>query len=196
MNGFEKRAAAINEKIIRNTIELLKTSDPNRIRIGDIAKAANVSQVTIYNYFGSKEELLEKAIQYYLNQSMDRYLEYMNGDYTIKEKINKLIQHEHESYHTLSPDWLQQIFIEDDKLSLSMEKEYREKILPPLLRLIEDGKKSGEISDKISSDAFLLYLNMLIKQYKEIIDTAKMSKDTDIIESLIHIFFYGVFGKE
>jgi len=196
MNGFEKRAAAIKEKIIRNTIELLKTSSPNKIRIGDIAKSANVSQVTIYNYFGSKEELLEEAIRDYLDKSIARYLEYMDGDYTIKEKINKLIQHEYESYNSLSFDSLQQIFIEEDKLALFMEKEYREKVLPPLLQLIEDGKKSGEISGKISSEVFLLYLNMLIKQYKELVDAAKMSKNEDIIESLIHIFFYGVFGKE
>ena len=42
---------------------MLKTWEPKRIRITDIAKEANVSQVTIYNYFGSKEALLKEVLK-------------------------------------------------------------------------------------------------------------------------------------
>lgn len=42
MNGFEKRALLIKEKIKKTALDMLKTWEPKRIRITDIAKEANV----------------------------------------------------------------------------------------------------------------------------------------------------------
>ncbi|MDI3410228.1 TetR/AcrR family transcriptional regulator [Bacillus sonorensis] len=81
MNGFEKRASLIKEKIKKATLEMLKTWEPRRIRITDIAKKANVSQVTIYNYFGSKEALLEDVFKDYIDQAVNEFADYMKKIY-------------------------------------------------------------------------------------------------------------------
>ena len=91
MNGFEKRALLIKEKIKKTALDMLKTWEPKRIRITDIAKEANVSQVTIYNYFGSKEALLKEVFKDYIDQSISEFEEYMNKDISVKEKIELMI---------------------------------------------------------------------------------------------------------
>ena len=58
MKGFEMRTEKKKEHIINTSISLLKTLPPNKISVRDLAKKANVSVVTIYNYFGNKEGLI------------------------------------------------------------------------------------------------------------------------------------------
>jgi AcrR family transcriptional regulator len=91
MNGFEKRANLIKEKIMKTTLDLLRTSDPKRIRIADISNMANVSQVTIYNYFGSKEALLREVFKNYVDKAIHDFEEYMNGGHSLKEKIEYIL---------------------------------------------------------------------------------------------------------
>lgn len=63
-NISEKEAS-----ILKGTVELLKTGkNPYSIKVSDIAAAAGVGKGTIYEYFQSKEEVLEKSILYSMQQ--------------------------------------------------------------------------------------------------------------------------------
>jgi AcrR family transcriptional regulator len=53
MNGFERRKKRKRENICRAAFELFCTLGMQKTKIAQIAKKADVSQVTIYNYFGS-----------------------------------------------------------------------------------------------------------------------------------------------
>ncbi|MGG3562111.1 TetR/AcrR family transcriptional regulator [Neobacillus rhizosphaerae] len=195
MNGFEKRAALIKEKIIKTTQEMLKTWEPSKIRIADIAKTADVSQVTIYNYFGSKEALLHEVMKQYIDSSFQHFQEYMQGDYTIKEKIERMILQDKEALYTFSPKIIKQLLVEDKEMADYIQKETNEKVIPMMLQLLEDGKKSGEISPKVSSKAFLMYINFSLQHYEELMDMVGQSNNLDLIDSMLHIFFYGICGK-
>lgn len=195
MNGFEKRATLIKEKILKTTLEMLKTWDPNRIRIADIAKTAHVSQVTIYNYFGSKEALLHQVIKDYIDRSIEEFLESMREENSFKEKMEQAILQEKKSLNTLTPRMINQLLIKDSEMSQYVQKEYNEKVIPVILQLLEDGRKSGEISEKVSSQAFLMFLNIYMQHYDELIEAAEQNGNMEFIESIIHIFFYGICGE-
>ncbi|MDP4083700.1 MAG: TetR/AcrR family transcriptional regulator [Bacillota bacterium] len=196
MNGFEKRAQKIKEKIIETTLEMMKTWDSNKIRITDISKEANVSQVTIYNYFGSKEALLREVVKKHINNSFDEFMEFMTGDYTFKEKIERIILQEREnSLNSLTP-FLMQLLSEDQEISQFIDKEYNERILPVFFQLIEEGRQNGEISDKISNQGLMMYINFNIKYTNEFIDMIKQSGNMNVINEMLHMFLYGICGKE
>lgn len=55
MNGFTRRTKEKMETIEEATISLLDLGIDN-IKIADIAAKAMVSQVSIYNYYGSKDK--------------------------------------------------------------------------------------------------------------------------------------------
>jgi AcrR family transcriptional regulator len=195
MNGFEKRALQIKEKIMKTTFEMLKTWDLNKIRIADIAKTAEVSQVTIYNYFGSKESLMREVFKNYINNSFNEFLEYMNGEHTFKEKIEWIILQERESTNTITPNMIDQLLINDQEIAQFLDKEYNEKIIPVLLQFIEDGKKNGEISSNISTQGLMMYINVSMKYYQEFLGIIKQSGNMNLINEMLHIFLYGICGK-
>ncbi len=196
MNGFERRAFQIKEKIIQTTLEMLKTWDSSKIKIADIAKNANVSQVTIYNYFGSKEALLREAVKKYIEDSFNDFLENMNGDYTFKEKIESIILQERESSLSSLTPFLMQFVKEDQEIAQFMEKEYNERILPAFLQLIEEGRKNGEISDKISNEGLFVFINFSMKYSNELYDLIQQTENMNLINEMLHIFLYGICGKE
>jgi AcrR family transcriptional regulator len=196
MNGFERRAVKIKEKIINTTLEMLKTWDADKMRITDIAQTAKVSQVTIYNYFGSKEALLREVGKKYINDLFEQFMENMKGDFSFKEKIERIILQEQEySISSLTPYLFNQLLAEDQELSQFVEKKYNEIVLPAFLQLIEEGRNKGEISSKISTQGLLMFINFSMKYSNEFIDSIRQTGNMDLINEMVHIFFYGICGK-
>lgn len=197
MNGFEKRANLIKEKIMRTTLELVRTSELKRIRIADISKAAKVSQVTIYNYFGSKEELLREVFRNYFDKAIRDFEEYMSEGHSLKEKIEHIIFLEKESYRDFPPGLIKELLIDDEELARYMEEQYRNKAIPLTIQIIEEGKDSGEISPEVSTDQVLAFIQLFMNQYESILAMAQQSDDMDgFLEGIVHMFFYGVCGKK
>ncbi|GGD63510.1 TetR/AcrR family transcriptional regulator [Paenibacillus nasutitermitis] len=196
MNGFEKRASLIKEKIMKTCLDMLRTTDLRGIRIADISKKAKVSQVTIYNYFGSKEALLQEVLKAYFDNIIREFEEYMNGGHTLKEKIEHIIFLEKESYKDISPGLIKELLIEDHELNQYVEKQYREKAIPLTIRIIEEGKKSGEISSDVSVESILAFIQLYMNQYETILEMAEKSGDMDqFLEGMVNMFFYGLCGK-
>ncbi|MGO4788578.1 TetR/AcrR family transcriptional regulator [Paenibacillus sp. 2KB_20] len=196
MNGFEKRANLIKEKIMRTTLELVRTSELKRIRIADISKAAKVSQVTIYNYFGSKEELLREVFRNYFDKAIRDFEEYMSEGHSLKEKIEHIIFLEKESYNDFPPGLIKELLIDDEELARYMDEQYRNKAIPLTIQIIEEGKDNGEISPEVSTEHVLAFIQLFMNQYESILAMAQQSDDMDgFLEGIVHMFFYGVCGK-
>src|SRR4030043_1090142 len=58
MDGFQRRRAQSKEDILRAAEELFSRFGADKVSVNDIARKAGVSQATIYNNFGSKENLV------------------------------------------------------------------------------------------------------------------------------------------
>ncbi|WP_169084122.1 TetR/AcrR family transcriptional regulator [Paenibacillus sp. PL91] len=196
MNGFERRANQIKEKIKKTTLGMLQASDPKRIRIADISKLANVSQVTIYNYFGSKEALLREVIKDYLDKGTADFEAYMKAGHSLKEKIAYIIFLEKEAYRELPLGVIKELISEDHELTAYIEEQYKNKAIPLTIQMIKEGKESGEISEDVSIENVLVFIQLYMNQYETLLDMAQKSGDLDkFLEGMVHMFFYGVCGK-
>jgi len=197
MNGFEKRANLIKEKIMKTCLDMLSTArDLKEFRVADISRKARVSQVTIYNYFGSKEALLQEVLKAYFDKIIREFEDYMNGGHSLKEKIEHIIFLEKESYNKISPRLIKELLIEDHELSRYVDKQYKEKAIPLTIRIIEEGKQSGEIASDISVETVLAFIQLYMNQYETILEMAGQSGNMDqFLEEMVHMFFYGVCGK-
>ncbi|MCY7991700.1 TetR/AcrR family transcriptional regulator [Bacillus haynesii] len=194
MNGFEKRALLIKEKIKKTALEMLKTWEPKRIRITDIAKEANVSQVTIYNYFGSKEALLKEVFKDYIDHSISEFEEYMKKDISVKEKIELMVLQKREANNQkFALTVIKEVMIEDSEIMDYVKRQYDEKIIPLMLQMIEEGHRTGEISPKITAESFLIFMNMIIEHSKTLGEAFEQNRQ--FTEEMMHIFFYGLCGR-
>ncbi len=117
MNGYEKRAQQKKEKIMHATLNMLNTSDPRKLRIADIAEAAGVSQVTIYNYFGSKEALVREVFKDYARTALKEFGEFLSGDHSLKEKIEYIVFQKKKSSRTFSLEVMKQIWHDDPEMA-------------------------------------------------------------------------------
>ncbi|WP_187274143.1 TetR/AcrR family transcriptional regulator [Paenibacillus sp. N3.4] len=193
MNGFEKRAQQKKEKIMRSTLDLLKTSDPSKLRIADIAEAASVSQVTIYNYFGSKEALVREVFKDYMWTAIKEFETFLAGEHSLKEKVEYIVFQKKKSSKTFDPQVMKQLWRDDPEMVRFVKEEYMAKGIPLVMRLIEDGKKNGEISKALSTNTIMMYMQMLTNQADTMLDYAEEHGNMDmLIEEMVHLFFYGV----
>lgn len=197
MNGFEKRTALIKGKIMTTTISMLKTWEPKRLRIADIAREAGVSQVTIYNYFGSKEALISESFKDFVRRAIAEFQEEMHRQQSLKELISYFIFKEKETYSSLPPAVIKEIMVDNRDTYLYVQQEYDEHIMPLMVQMVKEGKASGEISDKVSVRAVLLAIRVYMKSSGEMLDSVAGHEDKEtFLEELIHVFFYGLCGRE
>jgi AcrR family transcriptional regulator len=157
---------------------------------------AKVSQVTIYNYFGSKEALLRAVFMNYVDKAISDFEAYMNEGHSLKEKIEHILIREKVAYKELPPRLIKELLIEDHELTRYIEEQYRERAIPLTVRMIEEGKKSGEISDDVSIETVLAFIQLYMNQYEAILEMAQQSGDMDkFLDGMVQMFFYGICGK-
>lgn len=185
MNGFEKRRQEKKDAILAAARDLFMKKGLDTVKITDIAKKACVSKVSIYNYYGSKDELARQVLCAILENSLLDFKKFLKRDISFKEKFEILyeikigVTETHESfYRLLSSPKMQQYL-----------SEYYEAISKPLLiEFIEQGKQEGYIDSKLSNEALLMY-------YESSKIIASIEADSKLRSELTRLFFYGFRGK-
>ena len=62
------------------------------IKVADIAKSVGIGKGTVYEYFKSKEEILEKSLNYYMDLSLNEAIEKINDANGFREKIYTMLE--------------------------------------------------------------------------------------------------------
>lgn len=96
MDGFERRKQKKQNNILNTAVSLFLQKGIKSVSIAEIANTASVSQVTIYNYFGSKDKLLKQAMIFYVEELFGEYVEILDSDQPFPEKIKQFIFHKAE----------------------------------------------------------------------------------------------------
>ncbi|GIO48128.1 TetR family transcriptional regulator [Paenibacillus azoreducens] len=197
MNGFERRARQIKGKIKETTLNMLSTSSMKEIRIADIARKAGVSQVTIYNYFGSKEALIREIFLEFMESILDEFEAVVTGEAALKEKIEFIILQKKKNSHSFHPSVIAELMENDSEVRVMVQKNYEERSLPLVVELLTKSKANGEISNDISIDTVMLYLNMLYESSHRMLESIQYEEDQEkLIEEMVQVFFYGICGPQ
>ncbi len=193
MDGFEKRREQKKRDILNAALALFMEYGLQKVSITEIAKKANVSQVTIYNYFESKENLVRLVFKFYVDQIWDEQKHLLVNDLPFNEKIKKIIFEKGIAANQISERFFQD-FMKDYASGQSyVEEVYQKEALPLFIKLFNEGREQGYIDSEISDEAILFYLKMF-QEYLQREDVATMT--LPIAEDLTKLFFYGIAGKK
>ncbi len=192
MDGFEKRRDQKKKDILKAALTLFMEYGIQKVAITEIAKKASVSQVTIYNYFDSKENLVRSVFKFYVDQVWEEQKELLERNLPFNEKITKIIFEKGTAANQISETFFQD-FMKDYAMGQSYAEEiYEKEALPLLIKLFNEGREQGYIDDAVSDEAILFYLKMF-QEYLQREDSAKMA--LPVAEELTKLFFYGIAGK-
>ncbi len=192
MNGFDKRKQAKMNDILTAAFELFREYGIEKVKVTDIAKRANVSKVSIYNYFGSKEELAMAVYFRFMDKKAEVFQSYMRSNASFREKFQWMYTEKLASVDELMTDDSEGLTSNELLASPQVQSflmSYAEtKIKPLFIEFIEQGKREGEIDSDIPTETILLYVEALHGLLSSPI-SLKQRMD------LGKLYFYGLKGK-
>mgnify|MGYP001767765636 CR=1 FL=1 len=165
LSGYQKRTMKKRQDILSAAKTLVSELPLNQISIHAFAAKAKVSQVTIYNIFGSKNDLVLEAVKEISREDVDDIFAVISSDLLYSARIDEYFRHSFS--HTLKRPQLTALlsFIFDEKnadLARYVFSLY-EKTYPFLQKMYLDGRSAGLIRDDISMDLFFKILNMYVR---------------------------------
>lgn len=203
MNGFEKRRKDKKEAILDAALELFKEFGYDKVSIAEIAKKASVSQVSIYNFFGSKQNLRDELLKKLVNINMLETLDILESSDSVKVKIEKLLMSKinfcksfsmHflvESVHNNSPESAPGYFAIE-----YIGKDNYKKIEDGFTKLFKQGKIEGLIDKDISMEA-LLYYTEAIRYYflNNPSSFDKLENNPRLAKEFFSLMYYGIMKR-
>ncbi|MNI83746.1 hypothetical protein D3C73_1405880 [compost metagenome] len=129
--------------------------------------------------------------------TIERFERFMDRPRSVRDFIHFSMEMEREQYSAFRPEQIKTLMIDDQEMFGYVQERYAGTVLPLMIKLVEDGKASGEISPKVSVNAVLAYMNMYIRSSSELLELAQKQEDLNaFLDELTHLFFYGLCGRE
>ena len=189
MDGFERRKEQSKEDIRRAAEELFSRFGADKVSVNDIARKAGVSQATIYNNFGSKENLVRD----YHGSIVEKIASSFRGIIVMKKSWVDKFQGFLQSWIDIADRY--NIEVESsgarqphDLIDTEIENSFRE--------FIKEGKEQGSLRSDLSDEATLMYIKFFqqgISNNPGIRD--RMLRDTKLSDDLISLFMHGISGQ-
>jgi AcrR family transcriptional regulator len=189
MNGFQRRREKKMKSILDAAFELFSSRGLKDITIAEIASKADVSQVSIYNFFQSKENLVRQTLFAFMDEKMKESEQVLESEIPFREKLQRLFFLTEEARDQSNPEFFLSA-IDSDPLTRSlMDEYYHNRTEPFVMRLIDQGKDQGAISRDLSSEAVRLYIQAL----QGLLAQPGLSRPARL--DIDELFFFGFQGK-
>ncbi|MGM0875685.1 MAG: TetR/AcrR family transcriptional regulator [Bacillota bacterium] len=192
MDGFQRRREQKKQDILEAALTLFMEFGIQKVSISEIARKANVSQVTIYNYFENKHKLIHDVFIYYVDKASNDFEKITYADIPFPEKIKKIIFNKREVAKHIHEELYQHLMKEYTTEGNYIEKLYTEKVIPYFIHLFNEGKEQGYVDPNLSNESILFYVKML----KDYFQREEVYQNIlPLAEDITNIFFYGIVGK-
>ena len=196
MNGFKRKMKQKRESILRAALELFKVYGFKKVSINDIARKADVSQVTIYNHFGSKDGLVREVVKAQLMGILERAREIMKEDRPFPEKLETIVFDKTEIASQYHGELMQTAAQNDPEMRQWIDSWWQSDVNQITVDLLEEGKRQSYINTQQSEEILILYLEILRRGVFASPDLlANLEPDVELYRKLNHLFIYGLMGK-
>ena len=193
MNQYQKTTEKKKQAIIQAALRLFKDKGFKETSIKSIAEAAEVSPVSIYNYFGSKDNLVALCVNDLFEEVTQQAEDILNSDLDFKTKLDHAFALCQEKMSQQISDYFQDKMVEDSVFSTLLTKAITAKKRDIYRAYIELGKEEGAIAEDLSTELILNVMDALNGMGNQIADSDNLETE---VEQIHQIFLYGIFGKK
>ena len=195
MDGFEKRREQKRESIRRAALGLFQAHGFRKVSIAEIARQAGVSQVTIYNYFGSKEALVADVIKWFILGTVERYRAVIASDRPFGEKLEEIVFDKSRLASLFQGELLATYVKGNPEIGEFVQRLTDEEITPLSRRFFEAGIREGYVDKRFSIETIMLYLEIVRCGFFSNPEMAdRLSENPAVMRELIQLMTYGLNG--
>jgi len=193
MNQYQKTTEKKKQAIVQAALRLFKDKGFKETSIKSIAEAAEVSPVSIYNYFGSKDNLVALCVNDLFEEVTQQAEDILNSNLDFKTKLNQAFSLCQEKMSQQISDYFQDKMVEDSVFSTLLTKAITAKKRDIYRAYIELGKEEGLIAKDLSTELVLNVMDALNGMGNQLDHSDNLETE---VEQIHQIFLYGIFGKK
>ena len=196
MKAYERRMERNKERILQATLELFQVHGIKKTATNDIARKAGVSPATIYNHFGSKEDLVRATVKYFLTSTAADFSKIFKGDLSFLGKMEQVLLYKSDMLGQYQGEFMQAIISEDPEIRHIVDSVYLAEIRQMVINFYEEGKKQGYVNPEMSTETIMRYM-LIVRSgmAAESILSEDPERNRKIMQELAPLFLYGIMGK-
>ncbi|NRS50778.1 TetR/AcrR family transcriptional regulator [Brevibacillus sp. HB2.2] len=196
MNGFERRKQNKIDQIYSAAFQLFSKHGFQKVSVNEIAQNAKVSPATIYNYFGTKEQLYADMLMNWMDKQLEQYERILDSGSSFPEKTKDIMLLESKNLHTLTDELQTAPFSELSGLLQRIESEYEQKIRRFFTRFVALGKQEGYIQRDMKEEMMMMYFTMYKNELGRQWEASDRERVTLSMEQWVDMFFFGLVGQK
>ncbi|WGV60027.1 TetR/AcrR family transcriptional regulator [Brevibacillus brevis] len=196
MNGFERRKQNKIDQIYSAAFQLFSKHGFQKVSVNEIAQNAKVSPATIYNYFGTKEQLYADMLMNWMDKQLEQYERILDSGSSFPEKTKDIMLLESKNLHTLTDELQNAPFSELSGLLQRIESEYEQKIRHFFTRFVALGKQEGYIQGDLTEEMMMMYFTMYKNELGRHWEASDRERVTLSMEQWVDLFFFGLVGQK
>lgn len=195
VNGFERRKQQKIEQIFHASFQLFAKFGFHKVSVQEIAEQAKVSPATIYNYFGTKEQLYAETLTHWMDEQLEQYEALLESELSFPDKTKEIMMLEVRNIQTLANEFSRAPSSELAPLTQMMESYGERKVMPFFKKYVALGKQEGYISAERTEEEAMLYFTMYKNELARLWEPSNQERLAKYIDSLMEMFFYGLIGQ-
>ncbi|MFH2064459.1 MAG: TetR/AcrR family transcriptional regulator [Pseudomonadota bacterium] len=155
---FQDLKPDVYERLEKAVEEIFSSSDFHKASMRDVARKAGVSFSTIYQYYGSKENLLFSFVDIWLGMLTERIIDHLQGIEDLKEKMRKVLWVQI-NYYEKHPGLAKILFMTLPMKTWMADRTFQQKKMINLyLDVLKKGQQEGILNPNVRAGILLDFM--------------------------------------
>ena len=193
MNQYQKTTEKKKQAIIQAALRLFKEKGFKETSIKSIAEVAEVSPVSIYNYFGSKDNLVALCINDLFEEITQQAEDILKSNLAFNTKLDQALDLCQEKMSQQISYYFQDKTLRDPAFSSLLTKAITAKKRDIYRTYINLGKEEGLIARDLSTELILNVMDALNSVGNQLAHSDNLETD---VKQIHQIVLYGILGKK
>ena len=193
MNQYQKTTEKKKQAIIQAALQLFKEKGFKETSIKSIAEVAEVSPVSIYNYFKSKDNLVALCVNDLFEEITQQAEDILKSNLAFNTKLDQALELCQEKMSQQISDYFEDKTVRDPAFSSLLTKAITAKKRDIYRTYINLGKEEGLIARDLSTELILNVMDALNSVGNQLAHSDNLETD---VKQIHQIFLYGILGKK